>query len=57
MFSGALSVEGLGAGCREGTSGAIQNGVPTEVFLLILVLDSWADTPAEGHTDPSKSQA
>lgn len=28
------------------TSGAIQNGVPTEVFLLRRVFVSWAETPA-----------
>jgi len=29
------------------TSGAIQKGVPTEVFLLSRVFVSWADTPNE----------
>lgn len=28
------------------TSGAIQKGVPTEVFLLRRVFVSWAETPA-----------
>lgn len=32
------------------TSGAIQKGVPTEVFLRSLVLVSWAETPATRHS-------
>ena len=38
------------------TSGAIQNGVPTEVFLLSLVLVSWADTPADAQSNGNKKK-
>lgn len=33
------------------TSGAIQNGVPTDVFRRCQVLVSWADTPARERRD------
>lgn len=36
------------------TSGAIQKGVPTEVFLLSRVFVSWADTPDERKNTKTK---
>ena len=47
--SGCVSWGGPGP-----TSGAIQNGVPTEVFLLSLVLVSWADTPGDAQSIDNK---
>ncbi len=37
------------------TSGAIQKGVPTEVFLLRRVFVSWAETPAGKTTQTALS--
>ena len=31
------------------TSGAIQNGVPTKVFFLVIVADSWPETPKSAN--------
>ena len=31
------------------TSGAIQNGVPTKVFFLVIVADNWPETPKSAN--------